>query len=437
MSPQPSLVLTHGTVIVGDGAEPLPDASVVLAGERILDVVQGRTPDVPGTVAAIDISGSFVMPGLIDAHCHMTYGESRTQEEQDLYTGVEARTLRAAWNARRVLKAGVTSISQPGGSHYIGVALRDAIAQGYLQGPRMFTAGRYLTTSNGLTDFYPDSVGNPDGGIGILVNTLPEMINEVRHQVKNGVDLIKLADSPNGDFQAFTDEEVRVLTELVHQLGKKITIHARGKGEVRAAVRAGVDWIMHGNIMDERTVDELAASGIPLVPTLLLLANWADYGERVGVPRHYIDGAKAMLEVTSKSLHLAHAAGVQMIMGTDTGFAITPYGEWHARELELLMTYAGLSAGEAVVAATSAAAKTVGLDGHVGLVRPGCYADLLILGKNPLTDVRVLQDPQNIQKIVKGGVEQTFGPETNVPWPNDRAKILSLADLRFAEVGFI
>ena len=173
MSPQPSLVLTHGTVIVGDGAEPLPDASVVLAGERILDVVQGRTPDVPGTVAAIDISGSFVMPGLIDAHCHMTYGESRTQEEQDLYTGVEARTLRAAWNAPEGAAARVLPPSRsPAEATTSASALRDAIAQGYLQGPRMTSAGRYLTTSNGLTDWYPDSVGNPEGGIGILVNTL-------------------------------------------------------------------------------------------------------------------------------------------------------------------------------------------------------------------------------------------------------------------------
>ena len=105
----------------------------------------------------LEAAGRTVMPGLIDAHCHMTYGESRAQEEQDLYTGVEMRTLIAAANAGKVLRAGVTSISQPGGSYYIGVGLREGIRSGLVQGPRMAAAGRYITTSNGLTDYYPMS----------------------------------------------------------------------------------------------------------------------------------------------------------------------------------------------------------------------------------------------------------------------------------------
>ena len=138
------------------------------------------------------------MPGLIDAHCHMTYGEATTEEEIDLYTSHELRTLIAAANAEKVLRAGVTSISQPGGSYYIGVGIREGIKRGLVHGPRMTTAGRYLTTSNGLTDWYPSSVGVPDGNIGILTNTVDEMKTEIRKQVKNGVDLIKIADSPYG-----------------------------------------------------------------------------------------------------------------------------------------------------------------------------------------------------------------------------------------------
>ena len=116
------------------------------------------------------------MPGLIDAHCHMTYGEAYSEEEIDLYTSVELRTLKAAFNAQKVLRAGVTGISQPGGSYYIGVGLREAIDDGIVQGPRMTSAGRYITTSNGLTDWYPDSVGVPEGSIGVLANTVAEMI---------------------------------------------------------------------------------------------------------------------------------------------------------------------------------------------------------------------------------------------------------------------
>ena len=324
-----------------------------------------------GSLRVTDARGRYLMPGLIDGHCHMTYGDSYTQEEQDLYTSVESRTLRAAWNVKRVLRAGVTSLSQPGGSYYIGVALREAIASGMVLGPRMRTAGRYITTSNGLTDWYPEDVGVPDGSIGTLANTPAEMVDTVRRQVKNGVDFIKLADSPFGEYQAFTGDELKQIADLAHQLGKKVTIHARGSAEVSAAVAAGFDWIMHGNIMTDEVVEELASSGIPLVPTLLLLANSADFGELVGTPAPFRDGCRRMLDKTADTLHRAHAAGVKFALGTDTGFAVTPYGEWHARELELLMEYAGLSAQEALQAGTVNAARTVGLEGQVGEVRPG------------------------------------------------------------------
>jgi imidazolonepropionase-like amidohydrolase len=351
------------------------------------------------------------MPGLIDAHCHMTYGESRAQEEMDLYTGVELRTLIAAANAKKVLRAGVTSISQPGGSYYIGVGLRDGIKMGLIEGPSLFAAGRYMSTSNGLTDYYPRSVGSPQGGIGMLADTLPEMLAEVRHQVKSGVDLVKLADSPYGQYQSFTGEEMKHIADLVHQLGKKVTIHARGSAEVGAAVAAGFDWIMHGNVMTDEVIEKLAESQIPLVPTLLLLGNLADWGDRCGAPATQRDGCRRMLEKTAPTLHKAREAGVTLIAGTDTGFSVTPYGEWHARELELLMVYSGMSSADAIRSMTSLAAKTVNGEGKVGEVAEGMRADLLVVNGNPLRDVSVLVDKRNIEVVVKEGGIVEFDDE--------------------------
>jgi imidazolonepropionase-like amidohydrolase len=371
-----------------------------------------------------------VMPGLIDAHCHLTYGESRAQEEQDLYTSVESRTLRAAFNARKMLRAGITSVSQPGGSYYIGVALRDAIAAGMVEGPRVFTSGRYLTTSNGLADFYPTSVGVPDGSIGRLTNTADEMLTEVRKQVKNGVDLIKLADSPMGEYQAFLPDELKRISELTHQLNRRVTIHARGSAEVGAAVDAEFDWIMHGNVMSDDVIERLAASRIPLVPTLLLLANWADFGHLVGVPSGRRDGAKRMMEVTADTLHRAHQAGVVFVSGTDTGFAVTPYGEWHARELQLLMEYAGLSEIEAIRSATVDAAVTVGLEGQVGQLLPGMLGDIVVVAGDPLGDIGILQRREAIVTVIKGGRVVHFDDELDtVRWPHDRVQLQSEADL--------
>jgi imidazolonepropionase-like amidohydrolase len=429
------ILIKNATVVDGAGNPPVSDMCALIKDDRIHSLAPSidRTVVPRGeAVEEIDARGLTLMPGLIDAHCHMTYGESRSEEEIDLYTPPELRTLKAAWNAQRVLRAGVTGISQPGGSYYIGVGLREAIREGFVTGPRMSAAGRYITTSNGLTDFYPDSVGVPQGSIGTLANTLDEMINEIRHQVKNGVDLIKLADSPYGDFQAFTDDELKRMTDLAHQLKVKVTIHARGSAEVNASVRAGIDWIMHGNIMSDETIGLLAEAQTPLVPTLLLLANAADFGRLVGAPVRMCDGMGRMLEKTADSLHRAKAAGVKFASGTDSGFSITPYGEWHARELELLMTYAGLSSLEAIQAGTQNGALMLGLEGEIGTVTEGNIADLILVNGDPVQNIRVLQDKRNIVTVIQGGKVVKFDEDALARrWPHERAQTMSHEDLMY------
>jgi imidazolonepropionase-like amidohydrolase len=435
LMPSSWLLITDATVVDGAGNPPLPNASVLVQDGRIVDVgthVSRESVPRGEHLEHIDATGKTLMPGLIDAHCHMTYGESRSEEEIDLYTSHELRTLKAAFNAQKVLRAGVTGISQPGGSYFIGVGLREAIKDGIVQGPRMTSAGRYLSTSNGLTDWYPDSVGVPEGSIGIVHNRLDMMIDEVRHQVKNGVDLIKLADSPFGDFQAFTTDEMKTLADLTHQLGKKMTIHARGSAEVDAAVSAGMDWIMHGNIMTDETIEHLAASGIPLVPTLLLLANIADWGPLVGTPAPLRDGMKAMLDASGDALTRAHQAGVTLALGTDSGFSVSPYGVWHARELELLMTYAGLTSLQAIQAGTSNGALMIGLEGQIGVVAPGMIADLIVVDGDPIADIRVLQRRQCIETVIQDGKIVVFDEERVArPWPHERGITYSVADLTY------
>jgi imidazolonepropionase-like amidohydrolase len=429
------LLIENGTVVDGTGAPAAAGTSVLVEGDRIVKIgAEANADAVPRgeRLTRIDATGKHVLPGLIDAHCHMTYGESRSEEEIDLYTSPELRTLKAAFHAQKVLRAGVTGISQPGGSYYIGVGLREAINDGIVQGPRMTSAGRYLSTSNSLTDWYPDSVGVPEGSIGVLHNTVDGMKDEVRRQVKNGVDLIKLADSPYGTYQAFTDDEMKIVADLAHQLGKKVTIHARGSSEVDAAVRAGIDWIMHGNVMSDATISRLAESGTPLVPTLLLLANIVDFGPKVLAPAPMRDGMARMLDQTGDSLHRAHQAGVKMAMGTDTGFSVAPYGEWHARELELLMTYAGMSSLEAIQAGTQHGALMLGLDGQVGAIVPGMLADIIVVDGDPVADIKVLQDKRRIETVVKDGVVQVFD-ETALrrSWPHDRGQAYSVTDLTY------
>ena len=431
MSAEKWTVVSNGRIIDGTGAPPR--VGTVAAHNGRLTAV-GDFDDTAihrgADVTQIDATGKTVMPGLIDAHCHMTYGESRTEEEIDLYTSPEGRTLRAAWNAAKVLRAGVTSISQPGGSYFIGVGLRDAIAEGFVQGPRMAAAGRYLTTSNGLTDWYPDSVGVPEGSIGILTNTMPQMIDEVRRQAKAGVDFIKIADSPLGEYQAFTNDELKTLAGLAHQLGKRITIHARGSAEVRAADDAGFDWIMHGNEMSDDTIEALAESRIPLVPTLTLLANSTDYGKQVGVPTGLYEAWARLMDASAATLHRAHDAGVVFGAGTDTGFALTPYGEWHGRELTLLVDYAGLTPMEAIQAGTRNVAITVAAKDTLGVLVPGALADVIVVNGDPLADITVLERRENIEAVISKGSPVIFDEGALARrWPHERGIGYSADDL--------
>ena len=184
--------------------------------------------------------------------------------------------------------------------------------------------------------------------------------------------------------------------------------------------------------MTDETIERLAESQIPLVPTLLLLANFADWGHLVTTPVGVRDGCKRMLEKTAETLHKAHKAGVKFLAGTDTGFAVTPYGEWHARELELLMTYAGLSPLEAIQAMTGNAGVVLNLADQVGIIAPGKLADVLVIDGDPSKDVRILQDKRRILTVIKDGRVEEFDEETErVRWPNERAQIYSTGDLTY------
>ena len=425
-----ALLIEGATVVDGTGGPPRPGESVLVEGNRIAAVGPGVAAPDGAPVERIDAAGKTLMPGLIDCHCHISFGEARTQEEQDLYTGVESRTLRSAFNLGKVLRAGVTGFSAPGGSYYIGVALRDAVAAGMLRGPRLTTAGRFITTSNGIADFYPTSVGVPESSIGTVANTIDEMRAEVRVQIKNGVDFIKIGDTATGEWTAFRRDEIAAITEMAHQLGRSVTIHARGSQAVDFAVSAGVDWIMHGDRMTDDVIERLAASGIPLCPTLTLIANLYEWGHLVGVPEHKKDAYKKLLiDCAAPALAKAHQAGVAFMAGSDSGFSVTPYGEWHARELELLMTYAGLSSLEAIRAATANGAVALGLEGEVGTVEAGRIADLLLVDGDPVADIGVLQDRDRLTVIADGAIQSFDDPDPDLRWPYDRSQVIAAGEI--------
>src|SRR5690349_5226002 len=231
----------------------------------------------------INHSGHFVMPGMIDVHTHLAYGNAKSEEDIDLYSPLEFRALRGLFFAQKVAAAGYTAICSPGDAGQISLSIRDAIRAGLFDGPRVMAAGPYLTTHQGLTDWYPTWIGAPETSIGKLVTNINEAIEEVRRQVKNGVDCIKLAldgiqRRPDGELiAAFTQEETDIITREAHRLGRKVISHSVGREATLYAARAGIDLIFHGFDLDDECIAAMLENQCFLLPTLTHPRNTVDF----------------------------------------------------------------------------------------------------------------------------------------------------------------
>jgi imidazolonepropionase-like amidohydrolase len=402
-----TLVIRNGTLIDGSGGLPAENDALVVEGNRIQSV--GHVPaglnlEDRDNVQVIDAAGQFVMPGLIDGHCHLSLGQPKLPGVR-FSNSAEFCALWGARNVRRVLRAGVTSISCPGGRWFSDVTVRDAINAGLIEGPRVFAAGRLLTPYDGNADAEPSWEGTPDQSIGVLCNSTEELVTEVRRQCKHGVDLIKVADSTWGDFQAFSGGELSATVQEAHRRGARVTIHARGSGATRAAAQAGVDWIFHADLATEADLDVVAESGVPIMPVFASLFIAMEHAADFGVSQRMQDMVKGQMDKAVRVAQRARELGITVLAGTDTGnsFAFR-HGAHHGYEAEIMVKHVGLSPMEAIVANTSQNAWTVGLENEVGVLEPGKLADIIVLKGDPLADITVLQDPKNLAMIIKDGV---------------------------------
>ncbi|WP_051954006.1 metal-dependent hydrolase family protein [Xenophilus azovorans] len=431
--------IVNGTLIDGTGRPAQKLAWMEMDGGRISAIAAGEQapPLPPGASVTIDAAGKTVMPGLTDAHCHISYGVARGIEEQDLFGSPEYRAIRGVYHARKVLQSGVTSFSDPGGSWYVGVAVRDAIKGGLFPGPRISAAARYLSNHAALTDYFPSWVGSPRSGVGAMTETASQMLAEVRDQVKNGVDFIKIAASGEsatltpggGSVPAFRADELKLIVDEAHRLGRRVTAHARAGQSVSDCIEAGIDWIQHADFMDQACADRLADAGIPCCPALTFVANVAEWGHIAGCSQGRIDRFRRDLDLAVKNLEYGWRNGVTMMCGTDSGFAVTPYGEWHARELELFVSHLGMSPLQAITCGTRNAAFTVDPE-NLGTLEVGKFADLLVIDGDPLQDIRILQDSRRLCAVILGGemTDMTPTPEMH-RWPWERSLAISEREL--------
>ncbi len=382
------------------------NATVVIDGELI--AWTGPSAELPDAFAdnsaeVTDAAGATVMPGLIDGHMHISFGEPQTEEELYIYTPTAYRAVRAAANAEKVLLAGVTSACDPGGPAGIAAAVRDAVDAGLIQGPRMSAAGRQITTQQGIGDTLPRWIDITESSFGALVRTRDDLLDEIRNEVKDGVDLIKIAGSGPGttEYGAFRLDELELAVDEAHRLGRPVAMHARSRQSVADAAAAGIDWIMHASYMDTATLDALISADTPLLPAMTLLVNSLEGGD---MPPATKDAIQRELDAAVAILSKAYEQGATLIAGSESGFAMTPYGQWHTREMELFVSHLGMSDMRAILCMTRDAA--VAAPRHtemIGTLTPGKYADILIVDGKPDADVTILSRRDRLKAVIKGG----------------------------------
>ncbi|USZ73695.1 amidohydrolase family protein [Natronosalvus halobius] len=400
-----------GTLIDGISEEPLSDGRIVIEDGRITAVGTRSEVSVPGDAERIDHSNETVLPGLIDAHLHINGW--RSLQPFDMTTlDIVTQTARATEDLKVLLRGGFTSVRDCGGP--TGLGLREAVEEGSIAGPRIYTSWKSFSQTAGHADahFLPyewvtgggsgDAIRGKSQG-NVLADGVSECRKEVRKHLREGVDLIKimtsggmLSEKDHPDQPHYSEEEIAVFTEEAHRWGIPVASHAEGTEGINRALRNGVDTIEHGIGIDDESIDLFQETGAILVPTLQAIYRNAIAGPDSDVPEWSIQKSKSAHEEHIESAKRAYDNGVPIAHASDCGGTENhPLGT-HL-EFTLLVEEVGLSEMEAIKSATSIAAKALA-DDSIGAIEPGRYADLVAISGDPLSEIQQLSEIHTVYK---------------------------------------
>jgi imidazolonepropionase-like amidohydrolase len=393
-----TVVIRAGHLLDVKTGRTLSNQTIVIQGDKIASV--GSDAQIPAGAQVVDLSNATVLPGLIDAHTHLTmttnFGYSA------LAISIPREALHGARNARVTLEAGFTTVRNVGARGFTDVALRDAINAGDVPGPRMLVSGPPLSITGGHCDedllpfeWHAQSEGAADG--------IEAVQHKTREIIKYGADLIKicatggvLSHGDNPQASQYTLEEMKAIVADAHRLGRKVAAHAHGAQGILWASEAGVDSIEHGSYIDDAAIAEMKKNGTYLVPTLYLADWFLENAEKIGTPPELIAKGREVMPAARKNVARAFAAGVKVGFGTDA--AVYPHG-LNAHEFAVMVKL-GLTPLQAIQAATINDADLLGWSDKVGALDPGKWADMVAVDGDPLADVTTLE---RVKFVMKGG----------------------------------
>src|SRR5262245_43035573 len=376
------------------------NATVVIRGGKIVSVGPPQWGNPPANLKTIDLPNATLLPGLIDVHTHLTFDPNFGYQE--LGVSIPKEALIGAKNAKITLEAGFTTVRNVGASGYTDVALRDAVNEVMVPGPRILASGPALSITGGHCDqnllpyeWHAKADGTADG--------VEHVQQKVREIIKYGADVIKICATggvlSKGDdprTSQYTLEEMKAIVADAHRLGRKVAAHAHGAQGIAWASEAGVDSIEHGSYIDDAGIAMMKSKGTYLVPTQYLSDWMRENAARIGLPAMYAGKMREVSSISRQNIKKAFAAGVKIAFGTDA--AVYPHG-LNAREFAVYVQI-GMTPLQAIQTATVNAADLLGWSDRIGTLEPGKFADIVAVSGDPTKDVTVLQNPV---RVMKGG----------------------------------
>ena len=405
-------LITHGQLIDGTGAPPVPDAALVIKDGRIAYAGPAAgAPEVPPEAQRIDARGGTIMPGLVEAHFHATYFNIAALEDLDIKYPVEYVSLLASVNTRLALECGYTAARSGGCLFNVDVWLRKAIEEDLIAGPRLATSGREICSAGGLMDWNPEFRKIGMEGLVFIINGVEDARKAVRALVKDGIEWVKTY--PTGDAASpdlndhhtlcMTFEEMNAVVATAHNHKLKVTGHCRATQGIKNALRAGYDTIEHGTFMDDEALDLLLERDVPCVPALYFEKASIERGPEFGLPQAVIDGHQETLDGGAESARRILRAGGRLGMGGDYGFGWNPHGDY-ARELTFFVKDVGLTPLEVITCATKTGAEIMGRGDEFGTLEKGKLADVLVVEGDVTADISILEDRKRFLAVLQGGV---------------------------------